>query len=220
MVPAVPVIGQAHVAPRAEPVRREPVDAVLCPRTPGAEQGQGARVLHVGVRGTGDVPDRATRRPATDSGIAGDGEELVDLVRPDVHEDATAPCRVPEPRGPLVGVDRVRRGPGNVHHLPDGTADGELAMARVTARFSNRSLNSTVHGRPWQPAIAARTDSSCPRVVTPGLSLEHRLARLQGGDRHGGALARDPGDDHQVDVDVVEHVPRGSRRSESACQLS
>ena len=204
---SVPTTVKPHVAPRAEALRREVVDARV------AGRGRRARAA-ASRRAPAGRDARGARRPSTRRprrvGRAREREELVDLVRADVDEDAAVALRVEEPLGPVLQVQRVRTEPDRVHDRRRCAAAHELSAPRSSPGLPSRSPNTTSQRRPVS-ACTARTSSSCSAVVTPGLSSTTSLPACIASIAIAGPVARDRRGHDDVDV-VGVRIGRCGRR--------
>src|SRR5207244_3041144 len=110
----------ATVAPGAQAIRREPVDANVVRGTVIAQQRRLAEVLELGLVGIRVVANRRLRdRRVRRAGV---GEELLELVAADVAEDA-AEFRFLEKPGGTVGLaEPVRPEADDLDHAPDRAA--------------------------------------------------------------------------------------------------
>ena len=133
---------------------------------------------------------------------AGVEEDLVELVRADVHQDAAILRPLKKPGRARCQLGTVRREDGHLEHLADGAGPDQLAR---------------LHGRAHVEALA-----EVHRVDAPRLSLDAAHLRQLGEGRHAGLvghvvlavlhgadaqrrpLARDAGVDDQLDARILQ----------------
>ncbi len=195
--------GQPPVAPGRQPVRSEPVDPDVAGGVGAAQQRlaeilqlRRARIAAVGHRGRDDL----------DIERAGEEQELLELVRGDVGQDAAIAGPLEEPVRPRLGVEAVRPEPDGVDHLADRPGLHQLAR---------------LHGRPGLEmlGVADRVDPAGLGLHPPHLGqlLQRGHARLVGeivlaGLHHGDAerrpVGRDAGGGDQLDRRVVQDGAR------------
>ena len=198
--------GEPSVAPGAEPVGREPVDADVAGAAVAAQH-HVAEVLEPGVLRVVDVAH--LRGHDLGSGRAGEEEELVELVRGDVAEDAAVALLLEEPGGPGLRVHPVRPEADGLDDLADGAGLHQLARLH--------------RGPVLEPlAVDDRVDAARLRLHPPHLGqlLERRhaglvdhevLAVAHDLDAERRALVRDRGAGHELDRGVLEDLALAAR---------
>ena len=114
------------------------------------------------------------RREDLGAGRAGEAEELVDLVRADVDEDAAVARRIEEPIRPLLQVQRVRPEADGVQRPRRCVRPRRARTPRTMAVFVRRSENSTRVGLTRVGVRLAAARRAARSSSQPGLSASTR----------------------------------------------
>ena len=131
---------QAAVAPGGQLVGREPVDADIAGGTVGGQHHL-AEVLQFGRVGIVEIGDLARYHFCL--GAAGEEQELLDLMRADVAQDAAVAGLLIEPVRPLVVADAVRSETDGRDNAADGAGldqvgGGDGRRLRVVLGIADR----------------------------------------------------------------------------------
>jgi hypothetical protein len=141
---------------------------------------------------------------------AGEMQELVDLMRGDIGQDAAEPGLVEEPAGPDRAVEPMRPESDRLHDAPDRSVRDQFAGD--DGRGNDEALGEADREDAAGLRHAASTSASCASVVTPGLStmtsLPARIARIASAARSSGM----PAQTISSIEGIVEQFLRGARR--------
>ena len=172
-------MNEPAVAPDRQAVRREPVDADVSRWRCRRRAGSGRNPRRPGVFGVIEVGDGGVRRLRLER--AGEEQELLDLVRADVAEDAASP----------LTADRTSRGAGSCRPgaargrsvwstTTDGALPDQLAglrSLRVCGSARNRGSRGCGRSRLRAPQLAQAVRASSRPACRSSRPCRARMAR-------------------------------------------